>query len=355
MRPTKQRSTGPEEVFTQKIVALFIEKSRIFLWQDGLNQSSKDQKVTNHLDLKLDLEVPMGKDLVEEDIKEVTKAEVPLQGVNPRVASAQLHQVTVPNIIMGSTVTQLSKLPEPQCQGMCQNVCQDLNLMTKVMQKESWWGDTPLHKRLQHSLAWWSKNASPEVITLLREGIKPPWSNPPKLTLNNHQRGGQDLEQVMKILQDYQCSGAIKKLESTTSNHLIPWFLISKPEGGGCQMETHLRLQRIQPMVYTPPIQTGTHATDFAKFAKGKLGSKGGFKRCIFSCPSTYRFKKFFKTPGGRSSVGIPKWPLWTQHYARDFHENDENISKKNGGKRVSKYTYIWTTYCWWPPPPFYN
>jgi hypothetical protein len=94
--------------------------------------------------------------------------------------------------------------------------------MEKILLTESWWGDTPLHKRLQQSLSWWSKNATPEVVKLLKEGIRPPWSTPPKMTLNHHQRGGQNLEQVKKILQDYQVSGAIKIVDPKDSNHLIP-------------------------------------------------------------------------------------------------------------------------------------
>ena len=94
-------------------------------------------------------------------------------------ANAQLQQK------QGSTVT-LSKplsVPEPQCQS------QGVNLMEKILLRESWWGDTPLHKRLQQSLSCWSKNASPDVVKLLKEGIRPPWSTPPKMTLNHHKRG----------------------------------------------------------------------------------------------------------------------------------------------------------------------
>ena len=134
------------------------------------------------------------------------------------------------------------------------------------------------------------------------------------------------MELVLKILQDNQNSGAIKKVESQNSNHLIPWFLISKPEGGGSKVETDIRLQGTEPMVYPPTIQTGSHAADFAKFKERTLGSKGGFKRCIFSCPSTFRFKTFSKTSSGEPSVGVPKWPFWTQCYARNFHENNEDI-----------------------------
>jgi len=105
-------------------------------------------------------------------------------------------------------------------------------LEIKINSKEKRWGNTPLHQRLQKSLGWWSKHASKEVVDIIREGIKPPWANPPKLPIIHHQRGEQNLEQAHKILLDYQQSGSVKLVGEETTCYLIPCLFFKTRKRG---------------------------------------------------------------------------------------------------------------------------
>ena len=102
-----------------------------------------------------------------------------------------------------------------------------------IEEAEKRWGDTHLPNRLQHCLPWWEKWATPKVCNLIREGIKPQWKNPPPLSVQGRQ--GENLEQAQKILEDYEKSGAVKRVNPQGTLHLLPCFLISKPEEGGAQ------------------------------------------------------------------------------------------------------------------------
>jgi hypothetical protein len=105
------------------------------------------------------------------------------------------------------------------------------SLMETVLASESGWGDTPLHHRLSINLAWWKKWATVPIINLLREGIQPNWSNPPSLSVQGRQ--GPNLDQAQKIMEEYEAVGAVKRISPQDAKHLIPWFLLSKPEEGG--------------------------------------------------------------------------------------------------------------------------
>ena len=93
-----------------------------------------------------------------------------------------------------------------------------------------WVGDTHLPHRLRLNLQWWEKWASPKIVNLIKYGIKPQWQNPPSLSVQGRQ--GENLEQARKILEDYEKSGAVRRVNPQGTQHLLPWFLISKPEDG---------------------------------------------------------------------------------------------------------------------------
>ena len=105
------------------------------------------------------------------------------------------------------------------------------SLMEKVLASETGWGDTPLHHRLQINLAWWCNWATGPIVNLIREGIQPQWLKPPTLSVQGRQ--GPNLAQAQKIMEEYESAGAVKRIFPQDANHLIPWFLLSKPEEGG--------------------------------------------------------------------------------------------------------------------------
>ena len=129
----------------------------------------------------------------------------------------------------------------PQCQqhqnpvcllkGQVPVHCQEAPLLSVIQQVELAWGSTPLFSRLRECQAWWDKWASPSVAQLIREGIRPPWSSPPRLSLQGRQ--GENLPQAEKILLDYERSGAVERVSAEGTGHPIPWFLLEKNEPSG--------------------------------------------------------------------------------------------------------------------------
>jgi hypothetical protein len=60
----------------------------------------------------------------------------------------------------------------------------------KVLEEEKYWGSTPLFQRLQRRLSWWVQHASPQVVEVIKHGIKPPWVHPPPLVNKVKPKGG---------------------------------------------------------------------------------------------------------------------------------------------------------------------
>ena len=54
------------------------------------------------------------------------------------------------------------------------------SIVDKINLRKQEWGNTPLCERLRGSLPFWQKHASSEVLQIIREGFKPPWTQPPQ-------------------------------------------------------------------------------------------------------------------------------------------------------------------------------
>ena len=131
--------------------------------------------------------------------------------------------------------------------------------------------------------------------------VSGPLGKPPPLSVHNHSRGVTNLDQVEKILTDYQESGSIKVVKDSKTLHLIPWFLISKPDlGRGSKMEVNSRLQRVKPTLHTLPLQTRSSPANFSKFKKRRLGGKSGPEGCLLSCTHSPRLETLLKTSNCR-------------------------------------------------------
>jgi hypothetical protein len=208
--------------------------SHIFFQQDtqrapdSKEEVQEEKVMEDHLEAHLDLLKDMEEDLA---LTQVT------QGLNhPKEANGHLQKPTVVSTIqMGPTVaySSQSKMVESEMLATKNYTYPPLGIKEQVLEEEKYWGLTPLYQRLQKRLSWWVQHASPQVVEVIKHGIKPPWVHPPPLSAKSNPRGEQDLQQVQTILTTYQESGAIKVVEDFNSRHLIPWFLISKQEGGG--------------------------------------------------------------------------------------------------------------------------
>jgi hypothetical protein len=179
---------------------------------------------------------------------------------------------------------------------------QKLNLLEEINLREKSWGNTPLYQRLQHSLQWWQKNASPQVVTLIREGITPQWHLPPLLSVQGRQ--GSNLDQAQKILADYEKSGAVKRVGAEGTRHLLPWFLISKVEPTGdtkwrfisdCrEINQHFQVQKFR-LDHLQQI--------YPQLKKGEWAAKIDLKDAYFHLPVNEALRPFL-----RHKVGDQVW-----------------------------------------------
>jgi hypothetical protein len=113
---------------------------------------------------------------------------------------------------------------------------------------------------------------------------------------------------------------------------LVPWFIISKKEGGEAQ--THFRLQIDKQPPPTQKVQVGTLERHISISKKRHVGLQNRFEACLFSPPSTPRVERIFKHKGGRKVLSIPSSPLWSVNSARNLDKNHESFSEKVESKR---------------------
>jgi hypothetical protein len=123
------------------------------------------------------------------------------------------------------------------------------------------------------------------------------------LSTKSNPRGEQDLKQVQAILTTYQESGAIKVVKDFNSKHLIPWFLISKQERGGDQMETNCRLSGVESTLQSPPFKLDHLHQIFPNLMKGHWGAKVDLKDAYFHVPIHQDLKPFL-----RHQIGDQIW-----------------------------------------------
>ena len=98
--------------------------------------------------------------------------------------------------------------------------------------QEKLWEGVPLYRRLQRSIHWWKRHAPQFVISLIENGVQTDFHLPSRLSKTLHTKTSEEVILATEILQDYQKSGAVRVVENPESaKHLIPWFIISKPEG----------------------------------------------------------------------------------------------------------------------------
>ena len=243
------------------------------------------------------------------------------RGLKAKPPQIQNHGATEPIMSLGPTVAQKSLKDK------------GIPLLSMITASEKRWGDTPLHQRLQRNLSWWTKNAPQEVVDIIKEGIKPPWSKPPIMSTLNNSRGGlgessRDPFGLFKIRGNQNCA---RSFVHKTSYPLVFDF---KENKRGRKMETHLRLPGVKPMVYPPTIQIGKHEPDFPKSVQRTLGSKNRFEGCLFPHCHTWGSKAFPKTSSGGPSLGIPRRVVWPKHHAPNFYESYEGVPKEVETKR---------------------
>ena len=215
---------------------------------------------------------------------------------------------------------------------------QKLNLLEEINLREKSWRNTPLHQRF---LQWWQKNASPQVVTLIREGIIPQWYLPHLLSVQGRQ--GSNLDQAQKILADYEKSGAVKRVGAEGTRHLLPWFLISKVEPTGdtkwrfisdCrEINQHFQVQKFR-LDHLQQI--------YPQLKKGEWAAKIDLKDAYFHLPVNEALRPFL-----RHKVGDQVWEYQAGPFGLNvmpqLFQGVVKTFEKNGERWGSRYIYIYT------------
>jgi hypothetical protein len=138
---------------------------------------------------------------------------------------------------------------------------------------------------------------------LIQEGISLP--NLPPLLSQKHQTHSQkEIDLAKEILEDYLKSGAVKRVEREGTKHLVPWFILSKQEGGGTQKHRLISdCRELNQFVETKRFRLENLQSIFPFLKKGDWGAKIDLKDAYFHIPLSQDLKPFL-----RMEVGGEYW-----------------------------------------------
>lgn len=149
------------------------------------------------------------------------------------------------------------------------------------------------HLRVRESLPWWHANgATPEVLQLLREGMKPSSGSVSRVRLPDYlpwpQEATYTQEQAhlaLEILKDYQAKGAVKLADPATSKYRIPWFVLTKPDMGGLKHRLICNAQKLNKFMAPQKFRMDHWAQIFPFLRQGWWGAKIDLKDAYFHLP----------------------------------------------------------------------
>jgi hypothetical protein len=111
------------------------------------------------------------------------------------------------------------------------------------------------------------------------------------------------LKQAEKILQDYEKSGSVKRVGDSNSQHLIPWFLISKPEGEQTKWRLISDCRELNQQFQAKPFRLDHIQHMFPVLEKGHWAAKIDLKDAYFHNPASQALRPFL-----RHQVGGQTW-----------------------------------------------
>ena len=170
-----------------------------------------------------------------------------------------------------------------------------------IQRIEESWGPCPLYGRLQASLDWWSPRAAPNVVDLLRGGLQPPRNLP--ATLSTRECWSGDVGQATQILLEYEKCGAVKKVSPVGTKHLIPWFVIQKPEGSETKWRFISNCKEINHYFQVVPFKLDHIQNIFPTLQKGHWAAKIDLKDAYFHVPVHPSLRPYL-----RHQVGDQVW-----------------------------------------------
>jgi hypothetical protein len=225
------------------------------------------------------------------------------------------------------------------------------SLKNLVIQAENQWGDTPLPTRVFSMPAMVEKVGHRAQNKIDSGRNYTPVGTPPPLSVNARQ--GQNLEQAQKILEEYEQCGAVKRVTPQGTKHLLPWFLISKPEeGGGVKWRFISDCREINQFFEVKKFKLDHLQQIYPTLQKGHWGAKIDLKDAYFHLSINEKLKPFLRHRVGDQVWEYQAGPFGLNIMPQLFQSVMHTFEKKWRHKGVQVYIYTWTTFWSWHQPP---
>ena len=161
----------------------------------------------------------------------------------------------------------------------------------------------PLFIRLRQALHYWRSTlkAPGEVLQLIQQGVCPDWGHPPSLPIKTQSKSSQEIKNATDLLEDYAQQGAVKKVTWAGTKHLVPWFIISKPEPQGMKHRLIADCRAINAHLNTKHFKLDHIREIFPFLQKGMWATKIDLKDAYFHLALNPTFRPYIRMQVGEN------------------------------------------------------
>jgi hypothetical protein len=160
----------------------------------------------------------------------------------------------------------------------------------------------PSFLRLRRNVTWWRQaGASQEVLDLILQGVQPHWKAPPLLSCRPQHKSPADIILAKGVLADYLKVGAVKLVSEADgpTQHLVPWFVISKQEGPKMKHRLISDCRAINQHIPTQTFKLETWREIFPWLRKGMWACKIDLRNAYFHLEVSAVLKPYLRLQVG--------------------------------------------------------
>ena len=178
-------------------------------------------------------------------------------------------------------------------------------LLSLIERAEIRLGYLPLPKRLLHCFQWWKNHAPLNIQNLLLTGVQSDLPLPQNMSWDIKEKKDSEIKLAREILEDYQKSGAVKKLspEDGRTLHTIPWFIITKTEGNSEKHRLIADCRELNQFFCPKNFRLDHLQNIFPYLRKGQWAAKLDLKDAYFHLPLNQNLQSYV-----RMQVGSELW-----------------------------------------------
>ena len=193
----------------------------------------------------------------------------------------------------------------------------------------------PFPLRLRGKERFWLKNAHKQVQQWVLEGIKAPWEpeTGPQMAISLQEKTAAETQAALDLLTEYVEVGAVSMatcppdcnfktfLEKRKVQYLVPWFIISKPEGDSLKHRLIADCKQLNKFFHCPHFKMEHWGKIFPLLRKGMYAAKIDLKHAYFHLPVHQSLKPYLHLKVGNhlfqflaAPFGLSPLPfIWTQ------------------------------------------